>query len=135
MRPLAALLALLVPSLAFAAAPAAKKPVTLPATLPPYTLEHALTLNSISNLTWSGNGRRLAFVVTSIDTAETAQNQDLWLYDRATDRSTRLTRHPKNDFSPTFSPGGDTIAFVATRATGDDAKSSIYMLPLRGGER
>src|SRR5262245_36780052 len=99
-----------------------------------YTLEHALTLNGISSLTWSADGRHLAFVVTSIDTAETAQNQDLWVYDRDTDHASRLTQHPKNDYSPTFSPGGDTIAFAATRATDADAKPSIYMLSLHGGE-
>ncbi|MBI1796188.1 MAG: S9 family peptidase [Candidatus Eisenbacteria bacterium] len=113
------------------------RPATSPAAIPSasaYTLEHALTLEAISGLTWSRDGRHLAFVVTSIDTAETAQNHDLWFYDRDTRRALRLTRHPKNDFSPTFSPGGDTIAFVATRAAGDDAKPAIYMLSLEGGE-
>src|SRR5262249_38036427 len=44
------------------------------------------------------------------------------------------TRSPKNDWSPTFPPGGDTIAFASARATGEDAKAGIYMLSLHGGE-
>ena len=137
--PAVVLLLLAAPAFAFAAA--AKKPPAIET--PPYTLEHALTLNSISGLTWSADGHRLAFVVNSIDTAETFQNQDLWLYDRDTDRASRLTRNPKNDLSPSFSPGGDTIAFVSTRGrrddplgpgVGEDVKSAIYMLSLRGGE-
>ncbi len=99
-----------------------------------YTLEHALTLRSVSSLTWSADGHRLAFVVTTVDTAEDTSDQDLWLYDHGTQHVTRLTRHPKNDASPTFSPGGDTIAFVATRATGEEARPAIYLLSLRGGE-
>ncbi|MEK7330445.1 MAG: hypothetical protein AAB113_06540, partial [Candidatus Eisenbacteria bacterium] len=131
-RTLAVSLLLLCAAVPASAAPApAAKPAAPPA---PFTLEHALTLNSISSLTWSADGRRLAFVVSSVDTAENTINQDLWLYEHATGRTVQLTRHAKNDFSPTFSPGGDTIAFISARATGDDAKPAIYMLPLRGGE-
>ena len=99
-----------------------------------YTLDHLLTLASISDLAWSNDGRRLAFVVSSPDTGEDTNNQDLWLLDLAGGPARRLTFHPKNDYSPTFSPGGDTIAFVATRATGEDAKPAIYMMSLRGGD-
>ena len=77
----------------------------------PYRIEDALTLRSYSDLTWSADGRRLAFVVASVDTAENTNDQDIWLYDHATGRTTQLTRHPKADFSPTFSPSGDTIEY------------------------
>jgi dipeptidyl aminopeptidase/acylaminoacyl peptidase len=100
----------------------------------PFTLEDLLTLSSLADPVWSPDGRRLAFVVTAADTAENANNQDLWLLDLAEDRRGQLTRHPKNDFSPTFSPGGDTLAFVATRGSGEDAKPAIYLLSLRGGD-
>src|SRR5262245_60980023 len=99
----------------------------------PYRIEDALTLRSYSDLTWSADGRRLAFVVTSVDTAENTSDQDIWLYDHVTQRTTQLTRHPKADFSPTFSPSGDTIAFVGTRGTGE-AKPQIYMMSLSGGD-
>lgn len=113
------------------AAPAARPAPDRPA---PFTLEHALTMNSISDLNWSADGRRLAFVVNTPDTAENSNHQDIWLLDLAAGGARRLTRHPRNDLSPTFSPGGDTIAFVATRGTGDEPKPAIYMLSLRGGD-
>ncbi|MBI1798141.1 MAG: S9 family peptidase [Candidatus Eisenbacteria bacterium] len=97
-------------------------------------LEDVLTLSAITDPVWSPDGKRIAFVVNAPDTAEDNNNQDLWLADLARGDMLRLTRHPKNDFSPTFSPGGDTIAFIGTRASGDDAKPAIYMLSLRGGE-
>ncbi|HEY6866137.1 MAG TPA: S9 family peptidase [Candidatus Eisenbacteria bacterium] len=117
-----------------AASPALAAPARAPAAPPSYTLEHALTLRGISDLTWSADGRHLAFVVNAPDTSENTTNQDIWLLDVAAGSARRLTRHPKNDFSPTFSPGGDTIAFVATRAAGDDAKPAIYMMSLAGGD-
>ena len=100
----------------------------------PFRIEDALTLRAFSDLTWSRDGKRLAFVVTEADTAENTTNQDVWLADMETRETRRLTRHPKPDLSPTFSPGGDTIAFIATRATGDDARPAIYMMSLRGGD-
>ena len=99
-----------------------------------YTLEHALTLRSFTGLTWSRDGRRLAFVVSEHDTVETTTNQDLWIWEEGHDHARRLTRHAKNDWSPSFSPGGDTLAFASARATGEDAKAGIYMMSLRGGE-
>lgn len=99
-----------------------------------YTLADAFTLRSFSGLVWSRDGRRLACVVSENDTAETATNQDIWLWTAEGDTLRRLTRSPKNDWSPTFSPGGDTIAFASARATGEDAKAGIYMLSLHGGE-
>jgi dipeptidyl aminopeptidase/acylaminoacyl peptidase len=105
-----------------------------PARPEPFRLEHALTLKSFSDLNWSADGTKLAFVVTTMDTAENTSNPDLWLADLARGETLRLTRHPKADISPTFSPGGDTLAFVANRGTGEDAKPAIWMMSLRGGE-
>ena len=100
----------------------------------PLRLEDALTLRTYSDLTWSPDGGRLAFVVTEVDTAENSTNQDIWLADLGPGETMRLTRNAKPDISPTFSPGGDTIAFVSTRGTGDDARPAIYMMSLRGGD-
>lgn len=116
-----------------AAAPAASAPPAA-ADANAITLADVFTLRSYSGLAWSRDGRRLAFVVSENDTAETTTNQDLWLWEAGADSARRLTRSAKNDWSPTFSPGGDTIAFVSARTTGEDAKAGIYMLSLRGGE-
>ena len=105
--------------------------VTTP-TQPRFGIEHAISLRALSDLTWSPDGRRLAFVVADPDTSESATNYDLYLADLEGGGSRQLTRNPKGDGSPTFSSGGDTIAFVATR--GGDTRSTIYMMSLRGGD-
>ena len=95
----ACLAALIVSPLADLPARAARPAASAPAS---FTLEHALTISTISDLTWSSDGRRLAFVVNSPDTAEDTNNQDIWLIEGGA-LARRLTRHPKNDFSPTAS--------------------------------
>src|SRR5262245_51701711 len=123
----------LVAAAAFAAEPARKGEPKKTSGTPAFSLEHALTLKTIQGITWSRDGRRLAFVVSAPDTAENTTNQDLWLWDAASDTCRPLTRHPKNDYGPQFSPGGDTIAFISPRDS-DEGKTSIWLLPLQGGE-
>ena len=118
---------------ALAAAPARKPAAAKPSGPPAFALEHALTLRQIQGITWSPDGRRVAFVVNAPDTAENTTNQDIWLWDAATNACRALTRHPKNDYSPAFSPGGDTLAFVSPRDS-DEGRTSIWLLPLNGGE-
>jgi len=123
--------AVLVFALAVTEAAAAPAPKGAPGS---FTIEHALMMRSYSGLTWSRDGRRLAFVVNVADTAANTTNQDVWMWDAATNDARPLTRDPKNDYNPAFSPGGDTLAFLAARGTGDDVKPAIWFLPLRGGE-
>ncbi len=109
-------------------APAPKKPASRA-----FTVEHAVAMKQIQSPVWSPDGRRLAFVVSAPDTAENTTNQDVWLWEAATDSCRALTRHAKNDYAPQFSPGGDTLAFLSPRDN-DEGKPSIWLLPLRGGE-
>jgi dipeptidyl aminopeptidase/acylaminoacyl peptidase len=127
MRTFAALL------LAVVAVPvcAAPKPATHP-----FTAEDAVTLRGYGELRWSADGRRLAFVVSEPDTIESTTDQEIWIADVGSDATAfpprRLTRNPKGDVSPTFSPSGDTLAFVSTRGAAD--KPGIWMMSLRGGD-
>lgn len=127
LRSLAVLLiALAVP--ATAATPPRSSPKAVP-----FALEHAITLAQISDLVWSPDGSRLAFVVNAPDTSENTNDQNVWLWDAVRDQCRLLTRHAKNDYRPQFSPGGDTLAFLAARE-GDEGRPRIWFLPLRGGE-
>lgn len=126
---IAALLAAL-PALATAATTAAPAAKSAP---PAFGLDHAITMRGVSGATWSRDGSRIAFVVSVPDTAENTNNQDVWLWEAATNTARPLTRHAKNDYAPQFSLTGDTLAFLSTRDS-DEGKPSIWLLPLRGGE-
>jgi Tol biopolymer transport system component len=90
-------------------------------------------MKQVQGVTWARDGKRLAFTVNAPDTAENTTNQDIWVWEAATDSCRALTRHAKNDYAPQFSPGGDTLAFLSARDS-DEGKPSIWLLPLRGGE-
>ncbi len=119
--------------LAAHAAPTRSRAAPKPSASRTFSLEHALTLKQVQGLTWSRDGARLAFTVNAPDTAESTTNQDVWVWEAATDSCRALTRHAKNDYAPQFSPGGDTLAFLSARDS-DEGKPSIWLLPLRGGE-
>src|SRR5262245_29133752 len=112
---------------------AAVKPAAAAKPSDAFSLEHAITMKTLQSLTWSRDGQRIAFVVNAPDTAEDTSNQDLWLWDASFDSCRQVTRHPKNDYAPQFSPGGDTLAFISPRDS-DEGKTSIWLLPLGGGE-
>jgi len=78
------------------------------------SLEQVLAMKQVQGLTWSRDGRKLAFTVAAPDTAENTTNQDIWMWEAGTDSCRVLTRHAKNDYAPQFSPGGDTLAFGST---------------------
>ena len=133
-RPAVQLAALLMASTAHvAAAPARRSDPPKSTAAPVFSVDHAITLRQLQGITWSRDGRRVAFVVNAPDTAENTTNQDIWLWDAASNTCRALTHHPKNDYSPQFSPGGDTLAFVSSRDS-DEGKTSIWLLPLDGGE-
>jgi len=121
--------ACLVAAFAFAASAAA----AFAAGPAPFSVDHAVSLRQIQNPVWSRDGRAVAFVVNAPDTAENTTNQDVWVWEAATNSCRQLTKNPKNDYAPQFSPGGDTLAFLSSRDS-DEGKPSIWMLPLHGGE-
>jgi len=97
----------------------------------PFGIAHAVSLRAFGDLTWSADGRRVAFVLADPDTSGSTTNYDVYVADLAKGRVRRVSDNRKGDASPSFSPGGDTLAYVATR-TGD-TRQRIYLQSLRGG--
>src|SRR5207247_2299614 len=67
-----------------------------------FSPEHAVSPACFGEMTWSADGRRLAFVVAAPDTNENATNYDLYLADFARHSVRRLTRQPRGDSGPSF---------------------------------
>jgi dipeptidyl aminopeptidase/acylaminoacyl peptidase len=119
--PFAAILVSLLATPAFS-----QNPTPSPKSLTP---EMLLSLRHISDLEFSPDGTRLAFVVAEPPKGD-QRPRHLWLLDPATGAARQITYSEKAESSPRWSPDGKYLAFLSNR----DANQQIYLLSLSGGE-
>jgi dipeptidyl aminopeptidase/acylaminoacyl peptidase len=95
----------------------------------PLTPEMAITLQSESDLHFSPDGSRVAFVVTG-PLKGTSRKRHIWVLNVAARKVRQLTYSEKSEFSPRWSPDGKTLAFLSDRGT----DTQIYFMSMEGGE-
>ena len=93
------------------------------------TPEASLNLRTISDLRYSPDGARLAFVVTE-PAKGTARQRHIWVHDKQTTGVRQFTFSVKSEFSPRWSPDGKQLAFLSDR--GDEQQ--IYLMRADAGE-
>ncbi|HTQ59323.1 MAG TPA: S9 family peptidase [Candidatus Solibacter sp.] len=95
----------------------------------PLTPEASLKLRLISDLQFSPENNRLAFVVTE-PPKESGRASHIWLYDLKSGVLRQLTFSAKSETSPRWSPDGTQLAFLSTR----DVQQQVYLLRMDGGD-
>lgn len=93
------------------------------------TPEAALNLRSISDLQFSPDGARVAFVVTEPPKGE-RRARHIWMYDKKSGSVRQFTYSAKDESSPRWSPDGKQLAFLSDR----DEHQQIYVMRADGGE-
>src|SRR5579863_6987078 len=96
----------------------------------PLTPEASLNLRSISDLQFSPDGNRVAFVVTEPAKGE-GRARHIWMYEKAGGTVRQFTYSAKSESLPRWSPDGKQLAFLSNREGGDE---QIYVMPANGGE-
>src|SRR5919199_3821854 len=86
----------------------------------------------ISDPQLSPDGRRLAFVVTTLSEDQDEYLSNIWVVDTAGGEPRRFTTGPKRDTAPRWSPDGARLAFVSERVP--QQKAQLYVMPADGGE-
>jgi dipeptidyl aminopeptidase/acylaminoacyl peptidase len=86
----------------------------------------------VSDPRLSPDGRRVAFVVTTLSDEKDEYLSNIWLVDVAGGEPRQFTNGPKRDTSPRWSPDGTLLAFVRERESGK--KPQLYVMPIGGGE-
>ena len=80
----------------------------------------------------SPDGRRVAFVVTSLSEERDEYLANIWIVGVEGGTPRRFTAGPRRDIEPRWSPDGTRLAFLSERALKD--KLQLYVLPADGGE-
>ena len=86
----------------------------------------------ISDPQLSPDGRRVAFVVTTLSEDQDEYLSNIWVVDTAGGEPRRFTTGPKRDTAPRWSPDGSRLAFVSEREA--KQKAQLYVMPADGGE-
>jgi len=95
----------------------------------PLTPVASLNLRSISDLQFSPDGTRLAFVVSEPPKG-VGRARHIWLYDKTSRVVRQLTFSAKEESSPRWSPDGKQLAFLSNR----EDQQQIYLMRMDGGE-
>lgn len=77
-------------------------------------------VEAITNLAWSPDGRRIAF------SGMQEGISDLYLYDLQSQEISQLTDDRHADLQPTWSPDGQTLAFVTDRGSATDFDRLVF---------
>ena len=93
------------------------------------TPEASLNLRSISDLQFSPDGSRVAFVVMEPPKGE-RRARHIWLYETKSGAVRQITFSAKDESSPRWSPDGKQLAFLSNR----DDQQQIYVMRMDGGE-
>src|SRR5512145_2458632 len=86
----------------------------------------------ISDPQLSPDGRRVAFVVTTLSEDQDEYLSNIWVVGTAGGDPRRFTTGPKRDTAPRWSPDGSRLAFVSERVP--KQKAQLYVMPADGGE-
>lgn len=93
------------------------------------TPEAALNLRAISDLQFSPDGGRVAFVVAEPPKGE-RRARHIWVFEKKTGAARQFTFSTKDESSPRWSPDGKQLAFLSNR----EDQQQIYALRTDGGE-
>src|SRR2546430_2814043 len=93
------------------------------------TPEASLNVRSISDLQFSPDGSRLAFVVAE-PPKEKGRSRHIWIYEKGNGVVRQFTFSSKSESVPRWSPDGTRLAFLSSRE-GD--QQQIYVARMNGG--
>ncbi len=89
-------------------------------------------LKSISDPQVSPDGKWIAYVLSSPDSAKDKSDSDIWMINWEGTESVKLTASPEGESHPRWSPDGKFLTFLSSRY--ETKSSQIWKMDRRGGE-
>ena len=101
----------------------------------PFAIEDLYKLKSVSGITFSPDGKRIAIAVTESFLATGKTNSELYLMNADGSNSRMLTPAGGNSQGPSISPDGQWVAFTSYfDLYGDDHGCEIYIIRIDGAD-
>jgi dipeptidyl aminopeptidase/acylaminoacyl peptidase len=98
----------------------------------PMTPEDITRIRFVSDPQISPDGRKIAFVVTTLSKEKDQYLSNIWIVDTSGGEPRQFTTGPKRDTTPRWSPDGTRIVFISERE--NKKKAQLYVMPADGGE-
>lgn len=105
-------------------------PSTLAQAKRPMMPEDLYRIKRVSDPQVSPDGKWVAYTIAVPNLEENHFNSDVWIIPLSGGEPFQLTRSPKSDYSPKWSPDGKRIAFISAR----DGVANLYLISFEGGE-
>lgn len=96
------------------------------------TPQDLMRIRTASDSQIAPDGKRVAFVVTTLSTERDAYLSNIWLVRTDGGEAQRFTTGSGRDTKPRWSPDGTQLAFV--KAQSPDQKPQLHVMPANGGE-
>ena len=94
--------------------------------------EDLTRLSPVTDPQLSPDGRRIAFVVTTLSEDRDEYLANIWVADLDGGAPRRFTAGPRRDLEPRWSPDGTRLAFLSERTPRE--KLQLHVMPADGGE-
>jgi len=95
-----------------------------------------ISLGGAQDYVFSPDSREICYVKNTDPVVAVSTNNDLYVVDCATGKERKITGNPANDHSPSYSPDGRFIAYVAMKRPGFESdKLSLMLYDRRTGGR
>ncbi len=89
-------------------------------------------IKNIADPRVSPDGKWVAYVLSTVDTAKDKRNSDIWMVSLDGKETLQMTNTEDGESSPRWSPDGKYLSFIASR--NGDKHSQIWLMDRRGGE-
>ena len=100
----------------------------------PFTIDHVMALQDVSDPRMSPDGEWIAYVVEHADTEKDELVKTIHVVSARTGESRPVTAADRSAGTPRWSPDGRYLAFLAKKIGDDKAKAQVWTLDRRGGE-
>ena len=89
-------------------------------------------IKNIADPQVSPDGRWVAYVLSTVDTAKDKRNSDVWMVSMDGKENLQMTSTEDGESTPRWSPDGKYLSFLASRNA--DKQAQIWLMDRRGGE-